>query len=70
MNFQPLCWHVVFIIEESCHGKQGFSITTVCAWNIMYSDKLSLLRFSLSMLGMTPVTDKTAGIMLILPSYH
>ena len=28
MNFQPLCWYVVFIIEESCHDKQGFSITT------------------------------------------
>jgi hypothetical protein len=45
MNFQLLCWYVVIIIEESCHDEHGFSITTFCAWNIMCSDKLSLLGF-------------------------
>jgi len=28
MNVQLLCWYVVIIIEESCHDKEGFSITT------------------------------------------
>jgi hypothetical protein len=45
MNFQPLNWYVVFIIEEFCHDEQGFSITTFYAWNIMCSDKLSLWGF-------------------------
>jgi len=46
--------------------EQVFSTATFWTWDIRRGGKLRVVRLWLSMLGITPVEEKTSGIALLL----
>ena len=50
--------------------KQAFSVITLWTWDNKHGIKVGAVRFWLSMLGMTPITDTISGITVILFICH